>query len=159
MVINRRKKNSRTKGNMTHGWGSKKKRRGSGHRGGKGNAGSGKRADSNKPSNWKNKKYMGKHGFVYHGQKVKVNPITVSTVEQKAVKWIKDKKAKEEKGQISVDLEPLGYNKLLGSGKISQKLLITVSAASERAIKAVEDAGGKVTVKNVNLETDTKQSS
>ena len=45
MTVNKRKKFSRYRGSMTHGCGSKKKRRGSGHRGGKGMAGTGKRSD------------------------------------------------------------------------------------------------------------------
>ena len=63
MTVNKRKKISRYRGSMTHGGGSKKKRRGSGNRGGKGLAGSGKRSDSKKPSLWK-EKYFGKFGFV-----------------------------------------------------------------------------------------------
>ena len=39
-----RKKNTRQRGSHTHGWGAKKKHRGAGNRGGRGNAGSGPRA-------------------------------------------------------------------------------------------------------------------
>ena len=45
MTHNKRKKNSRQRGEWTHGWGAKKKHRGAGHRGGRGNAGSGKRGE------------------------------------------------------------------------------------------------------------------
>ena len=57
MVVTR-KKNTRQRGSKTHGCGSMKKRRGAGHRGGRGAAGSGKRGDCKKPSIWKNKKYV-----------------------------------------------------------------------------------------------------
>ena len=50
MVLNKRKKNSRMRGNTTHGYGSMKKNRGAGNRGGRGMAGSGKRADQKKPT-------------------------------------------------------------------------------------------------------------
>ena len=50
MTVNRRKKVVKQRGSHTHGWGSKKKHRGAGNRGGRGMAGSGKRADQRKPS-------------------------------------------------------------------------------------------------------------
>ena len=53
MVVNKRKKFSRQRGGHTHGWGSKKKHRGSGNRGGKGMGGTGKRADQVKTLIWK----------------------------------------------------------------------------------------------------------
>ena len=55
MTVNKRKKNVRQRGHKTHGWGEKKKHRGKGHQGGAGMAGTGKRADSKKPSIWKDK--------------------------------------------------------------------------------------------------------
>ena len=63
MTVNKRKKVTRYRGSKTHGGGAKKKRRGAGNRGGRGMGGSGKRADSKKPSLW-GAKYFGKHGFV-----------------------------------------------------------------------------------------------
>ena len=53
MTYNKRKKNTRMRGGTTHGYGSMKKNRGAGNRGGRGNAGSGKRADSKKPKIYK----------------------------------------------------------------------------------------------------------
>jgi len=52
-----KRKVQRYRGSKTHGSGSMKKRRGAGHRGGRGNAGSGKRGDAKKPSYW-NKKQL-----------------------------------------------------------------------------------------------------
>ena len=65
MTTNRRKKDVKQRGSHTHGWGSKKKHRGAGNRGGKGMASTGKRSDAVKPSFWK-ERYFGKHGFVHH---------------------------------------------------------------------------------------------
>ena len=48
MVINKSKKKLKYRGSKTHGCGSMKKRRGAGHRGGRGAAGSGKRGDTKK---------------------------------------------------------------------------------------------------------------
>ena len=63
MVVNKSKKKLKYRGSKTHGCGSMKKRRGAGHRGGRGAAGSGKRGDAKKPSIWGGR-YFGKHGFI-----------------------------------------------------------------------------------------------
>ena len=60
MVAKKRKKNTRQRAGTTHGWGSMKKHRGKGNKGGAGMAGTGKRGDAKKPAIWKNKKYFGK---------------------------------------------------------------------------------------------------
>ena len=44
----------------------------------------------------------------------------------------------------SINLSELGYDKLLGKGKINKALDITVNEASSLAIKKVEAAGGSV---------------
>ena len=77
MIIKKRTKNSRQRAGTTHGWGSMKKHRGAGNRGGVGNAGSGKRGDSKKPSFWKKKKF-GMHGFKKKGICIKIHSINLS---------------------------------------------------------------------------------
>lgn len=44
----------------------------------------------------------------------------------------------------SIDLAVLGYTKLLGAGKISQALTVTIPACSAAAAKKIEAAGGKI---------------
>ena len=44
----------------------------------------------------------------------------------------------------SINLTDLGFDKLLGKGKINKALSITVNEASSLAIKKVEAAGGSV---------------
>jgi len=119
MVVNKRKKNSRQRGNWTHGWGAKKKRRGSGHRGGKGMGGSGKRADSKKPSVWKDEKYFGKYGFKKKGQKKCIMPINIEEIEEKLEEYVNSKLAVQEGDTYNIDLSKIGYNKLLGRGKVN----------------------------------------
>jgi len=53
---------------------------------------------------------------------------------------------KMERDGDSIDLSEMGIDKLLGSGRISTALNITVEAASPRAIEKVEAAGGSVTL-------------
>ncbi len=60
-------------------------------------------------------------------------------------KLIIDGKEKEGK-KIRLDLTELGYNKLLGEGKISRPLEIKVVNCSNSAQKKVESAGGSVII-------------
>ncbi len=146
MVVNKRSRRSRARGSWTHGWGEKKKHRGSGNRGGTGMAGTGKRADSKKPSIWKYD-YFGKHGFVPKGVKREVNAINIAFVQRNIDSLVSKGLAKEEKGVYNIDLEKLGYNKLLGSGAIKKRFRITTDFASKKAIESVKSAGGEVILK------------
>ncbi len=47
-------------------------------------------------------------------------------------------------GADSIDLTELGIDKLLGSGRISSSLTVTVESASAKAVEKVEAAGGTV---------------
>ncbi len=112
-----------------HGRG-KKAGRGAGLRGGRGNAGINKHRLMTRlkymPGHW------GMHGFNRHPSLRKVNvSINLIQVSQMA------------EGD-SIDLGELGYDKLLGSGRIDRALEITVAAASARAIEKVQAAGGSV---------------
>ena len=140
MTTNKRKKNSRQRGNHTHGWGAMKKHRGAGNRGGAGKAGSGKRADSKKPSVWMNQ--LGKYGFTSHKPHQKA--VNIVYLEEHLEILLATKKAKQDPQGISINLKDLGFNKLLSKGKINKKLLITCEAASAKAIESVKAAGGEV---------------
>lgn len=143
MVVNKRKKFSRQRASHTHGWGSKKKHRGAGNRGGRGMAGSGKRGDAMKTLYWKDKKYFGKHGFKKKGVKKEINAINICDIEEKLDRFLKEG---------VVDLGKLGYNKLLGSGKVTKKLKIKVDSASAGVVEKVKKAGGEVILGAVKKE-------
>ncbi len=143
MTINKRKKNDRQRGSKTHGWGAKKKHRGKGHQGGAGMAGSGKRADSKKPSLWK-ERYFGKFGFVSKTPKVEIHAINIGYIEQHIDKFLSDKLITKQEGFYLVELEKLGFNKLLGDGKAVTKFRIKVPYASEKSIEKIKTAGGEV---------------
>jgi large subunit ribosomal protein L15 len=143
MTARRRKKNSRQRGTHTHGWGSKKKHRGAGNRGGKGMAGTGKRGDAKKPSIWK-KKYFGKHGFKKKNKGAKIRAISIKTIEQKLPLWVSSKIAEDKGGLISVDLEKAGYNKILSNGNAKSRLNLKVLYASASAVEKIKAAGGGV---------------
>ena len=129
-MINRRKKNSRQRGSKTHGWGAMKKHRGAGNRGGRGMAGTGKRADQMKPSiiKWYGlDNYFGRHGFHRHASLIKkIKPINVGDLNFDS---------------HEIDLSKLGYNKLLGKGEVKTKYIIKVEQCSKKAKEKIEKDG------------------
>lgn len=130
MTTNKRKKVRRLRGSKYHG-GGVKKHRGAGNRGGRGMAGSGKRAHQKKPSILKyfGREYFGKHGFKLHPSLRK---------EEKIIN-IKDLPEKEE-----INLRELGYTKLLSEGNPKMKHKIIIPSYSKKAKEKIEKAGGVI---------------
>lgn len=143
MTVNHRKKNSRHRGSWTHGGGEKKKRRGAGHRGGRGNAGSGKRGDAKKPSYWKIKNFSGKHGFTNPTTK-DLKVMTLDQLNRGINTLVEAGNASKDGSSFTVDLSALGVDKLLGTGTADNAYTITVGKATPGATKKVEAAGGSV---------------
>ncbi|MBW3011256.1 uL15 family ribosomal protein, partial [Candidatus Woesearchaeota archaeon] len=159
MAKRKRKKCVKYRGQTTHGWGSMKKHRGAGNRGGRGMAGTGKRGDAKKPSIDVGT-YFGKHGFksikkISKGNKDSIN---ISDLDKKLANLIKNKAAEEKSGMYSIDLGKLGYIKLLGTGDTKNKYILKISSASKSAITKIEQAGGKVETeaKKVKQAKETK---
>lgn len=139
MVVNRRKKGTKSHG--THGWGRNKHRK-SGSRGGCGNAGTGKKSHCNKPKIW-GQDYLGKYGFV-SVHRNKVNAISLRDIEDKIPAWLNEKKIKQEAENIVINLKELGYTKLLSTGKVSRKIKITIPKASAGVEEKIKAAGGEL---------------
>lgn len=135
---------SRMRGTHTHGGGAKKKRRGGGHRGGRGRAGTGKRADQKKPSVW-GKDYFGRSGFKSPTHRI-VNACNLRFIEAHFNQLLEQGKIKKESGVYVVDLQQLGYDKLLSSGTLSHACKIIVSSASAKTADKVQAAGGELVV-------------
>ncbi|HRZ85750.1 MAG TPA: uL15m family ribosomal protein [Candidatus Paceibacterota bacterium] len=131
----KRKKSSRFSGSHTHGRGFKKKARGSGHRGGFGMAGTGKRADQKKtlilnlPY-----EYFGKEGLKPKKERYKI--VNVGDLERIA------------NGKKELELNEY---KILSKGDIKIALNIKAYSASQSAIKKIEKAGGKIVLKEVKF--------
>jgi len=141
-----RKKESRMHGkNMgTHGGGARKKRKGSGHRGGKGMSGSGKRADHKKTlvQQKYGHNYFGKQGITSRGTK-------------------KDKRQRINLKEIILDLNKYGKKtakgyeinlpkyKILGTGEVKEKLIITCLEVSKSTKAKIEKAGGSINIKEI----------
>jgi len=144
MVTYKRKKVGKYRGGSTHGGGARKKRRGAGSRGGRGNAGSGKRAGHMKMRYVKAGHILGKHGFTSKSRTV-VNAVNLSYfTSDRIAKLVKEGKAHKEGTVYAIDLAGLGYNKLLGTGTTLVKLKLTVESCSASAAEKVAAAGGEV---------------
>lgn len=146
MSLNIRKKSSRHRGSWTHGHGEKKKRRGAGSRGGRGNAGSGKRGDAKKPSFWKIKDFhKGKKGFSNPNAN-KISTITLTELNSKIAHMVESGVATKKGDVYSLNCESLGIDKLLGTGTPLFAFDIIVASATSKAIEKVESAKGKVEI-------------
>lgn len=149
MSLNRRKKAIKFRGDHTHGYGSKKKHRGSGHQGGVGMAGTGKKADQKKTKIWKDTKYFGRHGFDSK-MRIDIKGINLFYIETHLDLLVKDGIAKKEGDAYAIDIKDLKCNKLLGSGKVTKKYIITTDYASAAAVEKVQKAGGNIAVKHAS---------
>lgn len=143
MRTHKRRKSSRFRGYKTHGRGFKKKARGSGHRGGFGMAGTGKRGDAKKTMvlNLYGNDYFGKDRALRRPVSVKLKVLNLDDIQLNLNSLIEQGIAKESKGSYEINLKG---KKILGDGEVKDKLLITSSAATASAIDKVTKAGGKI---------------
>lgn len=153
MVARRRKKFRRKRGSRECGWGVF--HRGKGRKGGSGNAGSGKRAKSKMPQRggWTIQQH-GKVGFKFLGHSINRVPINLKQIEDKLNSWITAKKVINENNVFIIDLPKIGFNKLLGSGKVTKRLKIIVTFASKSTVDKVKAAGGKVVLPQFDKKTE-----
>ena len=142
-------------GSQTNGWGAKKKHRGSGHRGGFGMAGSGKRADQKKISILKEfgNEYFGKHGFNRpQKQIIKINAVNIGYLDNRLELYLEQNLVEKAGDTFVVDLVKLGFQKVLGKGDLTHKIKIKAPFFSESAIEKIKNAGGEIEGKDVTLE-------
>ena len=135
-MARKRKRNVYMLGSRTHGFGSHKKHRGKGSKGGKGYAGS-----TGHRKTWLMKyepDHIGKSGFKSLGQRnicrEKIKAVNISDLQKLAERNGMEKE---------VDVDKLGYNKVLGKGKIEKPLIIKAAYFSGKAKERIEAAGGK----------------
>jgi len=80
-------------------------------------------------------KYFGKHGF-HSRQNIHSKEKTINL----------NKLEEISQGKTTINLTEIGYTKLLGTGKITKPLTITVQTCSKTAAQKIKEAGGKVHV-------------
>ena len=71
--------------------------------------------------------------------------INLKNLEEIANKLKSKKKTRNDR--ISVDLNKMGYDKLLGTGKVATPISVKVSQFSETAQRKIELAGGEIITK------------
>ena len=126
MTVRFKLKTRKWRGRTSHGGGHKKKRRGGGSQGGRGFGGSHKHKFSYVTSIEPD--HYGYKGFYSRGKKHKtINVMDVARMEED-----------------NIDLGRMGYDKLLGKGKIDHAITVKVSHASAKAKEKIEKAGGKI---------------
>jgi len=140
-TTHKRRKSSRMHGHGrgTHGWGDRKKHKKSGHRGGKGMSGSGKRADQKKTLVLKlyGNEYFGKQGITSRRTARDTRQrINIDTIEKNLETY-----GKKEGDKWVINLDKY---KILGNGEVKSKLFIQAKEASKSAIEKIEKAGGQI---------------
>ena len=78
--------------------------------------------------------YFGKHGF-HSPQKIHLKENTINLNKLSEI---------TQAGQTTINLTEMGYTKLLGTGKITKALKITVPVCSALAAEKIKAAGGQV---------------
>jgi len=138
MVVRREKKSRKMRGSQTMGWGIRGQHRDRGSQGG--------RQIGMHKEKWSwlvkyGEGWYGKHGFRNPTTKL-TSAISLRKLNELLVSG--SIKIKEIDGKKIVDLNELGYDKLLGGGIISVPVTIKVGKATDRAIQKVKQIGGEV---------------
>jgi large subunit ribosomal protein L15 len=140
-MATRFRKSRRYRGSRYCGWGQIGQHRQSGSRGGVGNAGKHKhlwiRTVIEEPDRF------GHASINSHNLNVVSHWINVRDLDSLIQE---DESKKNSKGQYILDLNSLGYDKLLGGGQVSSKFEVRINRISEKAREKVEGSGGEVAV-------------
>jgi len=85
--------------------------------------------------------YFGKKGFTSpKSLKKQVNAMNIGMLDRIAEK----SSAETEKDKPFIDLEGLGYTKLLGTGRITKPVVVKVGSCSKTAAEKIKKAGGQI---------------
>jgi large subunit ribosomal protein L15 len=141
--MGKRSKRSRLRGRGACGYGHKSKHRGKGSKGGKGMAGTGKRAGQLRTWILKYQPdYFGKHGF-HSLRKPSYKTISLGQIHENMHKFLDKGIAKKSGETIEINLK--NY-KILSNGHIKEKVIIKAKSFSKKAQEKVEKIGGKIEV-------------
>ena len=131
----KRKKKIKYRGSHTHGCGSKKKRRGAGNRGGRGNAGLNKHKKSLMVKEMPD--HYGRYGFKLPA---KVNRLkAINSIKLRDIDIIVNKLGLEK-----IDLAKFGYDKVLCGGILTKPVAIKAKFFSKKAKEMIEKYGGNI---------------
>jgi large subunit ribosomal protein L15 len=138
-MATRLRKSRRQRGTRFCGWGQIGQHRASGSRGGVGNAGKHKhfyiRTVKEEPEHFGHEQFHA----------LRKSDITRWVNLKDLNQLMKYSKASED-GKVTLDLNELGYEKLLGAGRVDAVVSIRVRKASKSAKEKITEAGGEVLV-------------
>jgi len=86
---------------------------------------------------------FGKHGFKPPIRK-EVSAINVGKLDEQVDSLLDGKQAEKTKEGVKINLNRLGYDKLLGKGKVTHLLIVQVDSCSKSAAEKIEEAGSKI---------------
>ncbi len=135
-MARKRKRLVKMLGSRTHGFGSHKKHRGKGSKGGKGYAGS-----TGHRKTWILKyepEHIGKRGFKSLRRR-RIAPVKRSINLDELQKLAE----KNKNMKMEIDAEKLGYDKILGRGELTKPFVIKARYFSAKAKEKIEAASGK----------------
>jgi large subunit ribosomal protein L15 len=91
-------------------------------------------------------RYLGQRGFSSVKQRHSLHPKAINTdqLDKLAESLVAKNLAQETSEGITIDLEKLGYGKLIGKGSVRNRLIIHAPAFTESAKEKIEGAGGKI---------------
>jgi len=135
------RKTRKKRGSRTVGYGRVGQHRGGGQRGGHGKAGRHKHLWSYvlryEPD------YFEKKGF-RPPKRPQPKIINIGEVDAEVNRLLDEGKAVKKANSIYLDLKALGYDKLLGSGKVTHPLVLRVDSFSKSAAEKIKEAKGKI---------------
>ena len=143
------RKTRKMRGSRTHGYGQIGQHRKGGGKGGR--KASRHRCARAHKDGWT---YIIKHEPNYYGTRGFTSPqslhrkiriINVGQLEELAEMLITEQQLEKRKKIAILDLNKLGYDKLLGMGNLTKPFTIKIASHSENAAKKIEKAGGKIT--------------
>jgi len=143
MVVRKTKKSRKLQGRTrTMGWGRVGQHRKSGSRGGFGAVGFHKHKYLwiiKHAPNW-----YGKHGFRPRGKVPEVKTVNVGELNELAYKLMASGQAVTEGNLVVIDAVSMGFDKVLGFGKVTVPMKVIAREVTEEARRKIEEKGGKV---------------
>jgi large subunit ribosomal protein L15 len=140
-MATRKRKVRKLRGSRTHGWGTSGQHRGSGMLGGHGNVGL---LRHKKSAVIRYKIQMKKKRLLPRTEDKRRSVTSVGQLEDLLVRRDCAHAVSDHEGKKLLDLQALGFTKLLGSGKIHVPILVRIDSFSKSAAAKLEAAGGKI---------------
>ncbi|MDO5850984.1 MAG: uL15 family ribosomal protein [Methanobacteriaceae archaeon] len=140
-MIRKQRKIRKLRGSRSVGGGCTKKRRGAGHKGGRGQAGGNKHHWTWMVIN--DPKHFGKYGFKRPSKTIQeFKSINLDYIDNELNKLLNNNIATKENDEIIIDVTKMGYNKVLGSGNLTNAMTIKSPKFSKKAVEKIEAIGG-----------------